>query len=73
VQVGAYGSKGKAHAAAGQALAVAGHAHASVAAVHQGHATVYRARVSGLTREAAVHACRKMAHHGSCVVVSPSA
>lgn len=73
VQVGAYGTKGQAHAAAGRALAAAGHAQTSVAEVHQGHATVYRARLSGLTREAAVHACRKMAHHGSCLVVSPSA
>jgi hypothetical protein len=73
VQTGSYGSKSQAHAAAGRALALAGHAHATVAVQHQGHATVYHARVSGLTHDAAVHACRKMAHHGSCLVVSPSA
>jgi hypothetical protein len=71
VQTGAYGSKSQAHAAAGRALS--GHAHATVVAQRQGHATLYHARLSGLTHEAAVHACRKMAHHGSCLVVSPSA
>jgi hypothetical protein len=74
IQVGAYANAGQAHAAAGAAHAAAAHAHPVVAAVRSGHATLYRARLSGLTHDAAMHACRKLSHgHGGCVVVAPSA
>ena len=74
VQVGAYGHAGQAHAAAGAARSTVGGSHAAVATLHSGHATVYRARVSGMTHDAAVHACHKLSHgHGGCVVVAPSA
>jgi hypothetical protein len=74
IQVGAYGSAGQAHAAAGAARTAASHAHTVVASVKSGHAVLYRARLSGLTHDAAVHACRKLAHgHGGCLIVAPSA
>ena len=44
-----------------------------VGTVKQAHATLYRARLTGLSREAAVQACEKLAHHGACMVVSPDA
>ncbi|MGI3777078.1 MAG: lytic transglycosylase domain-containing protein [Janthinobacterium lividum] len=74
IQVGAYGNQTQASAAAGQARAAAklGQAHQAVAGVHGPGATLYRARVTGLSREGAVHACEKLGHgHGSCMVVSP--
>ena len=73
IQVGAYGRATQAHAAAGAFHSLVSGAHTTVTAVRQGHATLYRARVSGLTHDGAVHACRKLAHHGSCLLVSPSA
>jgi cell division septation protein DedD len=76
VQVGAYSSETMAHTAlvtarerARAELAVA---HTSVSGVRQGHATLYRARLTGLSREAAVQACERLAHgRTSCMVVSP--
>src|SRR5215469_15006937 len=66
IQVGAYSSEGLAHAAvltarqhAHEELAVA---HVFVAGVHQGRATLYRARLTGLSREAAVGACQRLSH-----------
>jgi hypothetical protein len=74
IQVGAYGNAGQARQAAGAAHGAAAGAHAAVASVRSGHATLYRARLSGLTHDAAVHACRKLAHgHSGCMVVSPAA
>jgi hypothetical protein len=37
--------------------------------------TLYRARVTGLSREAAVQACEKMGkgHSSGCIVLSPDA
>ena len=47
-------------------------AHTSVSGVHQGRAQLYRARWTGLSREAAVQACQRLAHgRTSCMVVSP--
>jgi hypothetical protein len=69
IQVGAYGNAGQAEAAAGAARGAAGHAHATVAPVKSGHATLYRARLSGLTHDAAIHACQKLAH---CIIVAPA-
>ncbi len=74
IQVGAYSSANQAHAAAGAARNATSHAQMVVASVKSGHATLYRARLSGMSHEAAVHACQKLAHgHGGCVVVAPSA
>jgi len=75
IQVGAFGNQGQASAAAGQARAAAqlGQARSAVAGVREGHATLYRARLTGLSREAALHACERLAHgHGNCMVVSPA-
>ena len=42
--------------------------------VHQGHTVLYRARLIGLSREAAVQACGHLAHgRTSCMVLSPEA
>lgn len=76
VQVGAYSSETMAHTAlvtarehARAELAVA---HTSVSGVRQGRAMLYRARLTGLSREAAVQACERLAHgRTSCMVVSP--
>jgi len=76
IQVGAYSSQGLAHAAvvtarqhAHEELAVA---HVFVAGVHQGRATLYRARLTGLSRDAAVGACQRLSHtRTSCMVLSP--
>ena len=77
IQVGAYSNERQAHAALGTAreraaseLAVA---HTSVSGVHQGRAVLYRARWTGLSRDAAVQACQRLAHGrtSSCMVVSP--
>jgi hypothetical protein len=47
-------------------------AHTSVSGVRQGHATLYRARLTGLSREAAAQACERLAHgRNGCMVVSP--
>jgi hypothetical protein len=67
---GRVGHKSSIHAST-HAHAAAGRAHAAIAPLHEAHATTHRARPSGLTREASVHACRKLAHHGSCL--SPTA
>ena len=75
IQVGAFGNQGQASAAAGQARAAAqlGQARQAVAGVREGHATFYRARLTGLSREAAMHACEKLGRgHGNCMVVSPA-
>ncbi len=76
IQVGAYSSQHLAHAALGNArehapaeLAVA---HTSVSGVHQGHTLLYRARWTGLSREAALQACQRLVHgRTSCMVLSP--
>ncbi len=75
IQVGAYGNQSQASAAAGQARAAArlGQARPAVAGVREASGTLYRARVTGLSREGAMHACEKLAHgHGNCMVVSPA-
>jgi len=77
IQVGAFGNAEQARAAA---EAARGHVHDMLAqarpmvgTVRQAHATLYRARLTGLSREAAVQACEKLAHRGACMVVSPDA
>jgi cell division septation protein DedD len=77
VQVGAYSSEHLAQAALGTArghapeLAVA---HTSVSGVRQSHGQLYRARLTGLSREAAIQACQRLAHgRTNCMVLSPEA
>jgi len=78
IQIGAFNTQDLAHAQlnaarshAGAELAVA---HASVSGVKQGKATLYRARMTGLSRDTAVQACEKITHsRGSCIVLSPDA
>lgn len=74
VQVGAFGNKAQARAAAGAARGAVDHASPEIAAVQSGRATLYRARLGGLTHEAAVHACAHLSarHKGSCLIVSPA-
>jgi hypothetical protein len=75
IQIGAFGKPGQAQAAIDTAKTHAhdplAAAHPMVASVHEGHATLYRARLTGLSREAAVTACEKLHGHGACMVLSP--
>ena len=77
IQVGAFGNEGQARSAAesarGQARDLLGHARPAVGQVHAAKATLYRARLMGLSRDAAVQACEKLGHHGACIVLSPDA
>ena len=77
IQVGAFGNEQQARAAADAARLharefLAG-AEPHVGPVHHGHGTLYRARLLGLSRDAAVQACEKLGHRGNCMVVSPGA
>ncbi len=76
IQVGAYSNEGLARAALGtareRASAELSVAHASVSGIHQAHGQLYRARLTGLSRDAAVQACERLAHgRTSCMVLSP--
>ena len=76
VQVGAFGREGDAQAAVSLAKSEAhgalGVAHPIVASVHQAHATLWRARLTGLSRESAVKACATLSHsRKGCIVLSP--
>ncbi len=72
VQVGAYGSASQASAATGVARDKVG-GHAAVTGVKQGGETLYRARVGGMSKEAAVSACKKLAKgKNNCMVVAPN-
>jgi hypothetical protein len=74
IQVGAYGRASEAEAAAAHARGSAFHARPVIAMVKSGHNTLYRARLSGLSHEGALQACRKLAHaKAGCIVVSPAA
>lgn len=76
IQVGAYTNQNQAQAALSTAK---GHARSELAVgrpyvgmVHQAHATLYRARMTGLSHDAAVQACQKIQRsRTSCVVLSP--
>ena len=73
VQVGAFASENLARAAATQArdrVALLG-ARPAVVPVRQGRDTLYRARVTGLSREAALSACQRIGGRAGCIVVSP--
>jgi len=74
VQVGAFGSSALASQAAGHAqnkFAGLSSARPVVASVSAGHAKLYRARLTGLSHDAAVEACHRLSQSGQCVVVSP--
>ena len=78
IQVGAFASDGLARAAAeaarGNARDVLGGARTTVGSVRQGSNTLYRARLTGLSREAAMQACEKLSRgRSACVVLSPDA
>ena len=45
-------------------------ARSAVGTVKQGAATLYRARLTGLSREAATQACEHLSRK-SCIVISP--
>jgi cell division septation protein DedD len=76
IQVGAFANESQARLALGNArehahveLAVA---HPTVASVRVSHSVLWRARLSGLSHEAAVQACERLIHGRlGCVVVSP--
>ena len=76
IQVGAFGSEHQAHAAAsaarGQAGVVLIAAHPMVGTVRQGKVVLYRARLTGLSRDAAVQACEHLSRR-ACIVLSPDA
>ena len=73
IQVGAFANEGQARSAAGAARGEARDAHPSIEPVHQAHATIYRARLTGMSRDAAVQACEKLGHgKGNCMVLSPA-
>jgi hypothetical protein len=78
IQVGAFANEGLARSAAesarGQARDVLAQSRPAVGAVRSGSATLYRARLAGLSREAATQACEKLAKaRGTCIVLSPDA
>ena len=78
VQVGAYGRQTEAqtavHLAKQEAHAELGSAHSMVASVHAVHATLWRARLTGLSRESAVRACAALSRsRKGCIVLSPEA
>ncbi|MEI7712562.1 MAG: lytic transglycosylase domain-containing protein [Rhodospirillales bacterium] len=78
IQVGAYANQGQAQTAVGiakeHARAELAAAHPYVGVVHQARATLWRARLTGLSRDAAIQACEKLARgRTNCVVLSPEA
>ena len=60
-----------AEAAKGQARITLASVRPVVGTVHQPKGTLYRARLTGLSRDAAIQACEKLSHKGTCIVVSP--
>lgn len=78
IQVGAFGNATQARAATATALHRAHRplaaAQQTVGTVRQAHATLYRARLTGLSRQSAHDACRVIVSaHGACIVLSPEA
>ena len=76
IQIGAFANQEQAHSAL---ASVRGHAHVElavahpfVASVHQGRAVLWRARMTGMSRDTASEACEKITHgRSSCIVLSP--
>jgi hypothetical protein len=78
IQIGAFGNQGQAHSALASAEGVAhvelAVAHPFLASVHQGHGILWRARMTGISRETAIQACDKLTRsRTSCIVLSPDA
>ncbi len=78
IQVGAFGNEALARAATDSARHSAGDvlggARPAIGSVRQGSATLYRARLTGLSREAAVQACERLSRgRSNCIVLSPGA
>ena len=76
IQVGAFGNQTQARAAAeaakGEAKIMLASARLMVGTVHQAKLTLYRARLTGLSRDTAILACEKLSHtRNTCIVVSP--
>jgi len=75
VQVGAFASQNLARTTANQArdvVALLG-SRTAVTPVQQGRTTLYRARVTGLTRSGAEQACSRLRARGDCTIVAPGA
>jgi hypothetical protein len=78
IQVGAYGNQGLAR---GALISAQDHAHGELAVAHpfvasvkQGRNVLWRARMTGMSRDTAVQACDKLTHmRSSCIVLSPEA
>jgi hypothetical protein len=78
IQVGAFANQGQAHnaliAAQDHARVELVVAHPFVASVHQGHTVLWRARMTGMSRETAIGACEKITRgRSNCIVLSPDA
>jgi cell division protein FtsN len=78
VQVGAFENANLASAATTAARATArdvlGGAHSAVSSVRQPHGTLYRARLVGLSHDAAAYACERLVRiRTNCMIVSPAA
>ena len=78
VQVGALANEGLAasaiHSARDNAYDVLASAHGNVTPVRQAHGTLYRARLGGLSHDAAAQACQRLARaRTTCMVISPDA
>lgn len=78
VQVGAFSNQNLARMAVGSAKVKARDAlrgaDTQIAGVKQGRQTLYRARLGGLSQDAAMRACEQLQHaRSTCVVISPDA
>jgi hypothetical protein len=78
VQVGAFVNPGQAHnalaAAQNTARAELAVAHPMMSSVHQGHGVLWRARMTGMSRDTAIQTCVKLTHaRSNCIVLSPEA
>ncbi len=78
IQVGAFANEAQARAATDTARRKASdmlaQARPAVGSVRQANATLYRARLTGLSRDAASGACEKLSKSGAgCIVLSPDA
>ncbi len=78
IQVGAFGQINEAHVAISAALRAAPGplrtAWPMVGSVREGNGMLYRARLVGLSRDAAMQACEQLGRaHNACFVISPAA
>lgn len=77
VQVGAFGNEAQARTALTTARSLAGAeaegARSAVIPVAVSRNTLFRARLTGMSRETAIQACERIGHKGNCMVLSPDA